>query len=50
MTLEIIRPFICCPECHQRILLRIDSYPTFHYYPDGMTCPASWPERLMSGE
>jgi hypothetical protein len=47
MTLEIIKPFICCPTCAQRIPLRIDGQPTFHAWPDGRICAYSWPATVV---
>lgn len=47
-VIEIERPFICCPVCAQRIPLRIDAHPTFHYLPADAfgrmaACDYSWP-------
>lgn len=45
--MEIHSPFICCGTCGERIPLRIDSFPTWHYK-GNLVCEASLPHRLMS--
>lgn len=40
-------PWICCAECDQRVPLRIDEHPTWHYR-EGKVCWGSFPKRLMS--
>lgn len=45
---EIESPFICCKHCEQRIPLRIDHYPTWHYTGalNNTVCPTSIPPML----
>lgn len=40
-----VLPFICCKHCEQRIPLRIDSHPTWHYI-GNVVCPESIPPML----
>lgn len=48
--MDIQSPFICCPVCAQRIPLRIDDQPTYHYWPDGYACDFGIPEALKEPE
>lgn len=43
--LEIAEPFTCCSHCEQRVMMRIDSHPTWHYI-GNLVCPESIPKML----